>query len=56
MHPDDEKMPEQEVTEDLLALIAFFVGRLYGPRVAQRDYSKQARMQERGVLETDRDS
>lgn len=41
MHPDDEKTPEQEVTEELLALIAFFVDRLYGPRVAQRDYSKQ---------------
>ena len=30
LHPDDEKTPEQELTEDLLALIASFAGRLYG--------------------------
>lgn len=32
LHPDDEKTPEQEVTEDLLAIIASFAGRLYGLR------------------------
>jgi len=32
LHPDDEKTPEQELTEDLLALIASFAGRLYGLR------------------------
>jgi putative resolvase len=32
LDPDDEKTPEQELTEDLLALIASFAGRLYGLR------------------------
>jgi len=32
LHPDDEKTPEQELTEDLLALIASFAGRMYGLR------------------------
>jgi len=32
LHPDEEKTPEQELTEDLLALIASFAGRLYGLR------------------------
>src|ERR1700692_598976 len=30
--PGEEKTPEQELTEDLLALIASFSGRLYGMR------------------------
>ena len=32
LHPDEEKTPEQELTEDLLAIIASFAGRLYGVR------------------------
>jgi len=32
LHPDEEQTPEQEVTDDLLALIASFAGRLYGVR------------------------
>ena len=32
LHPDDEKTPEPELTEDLLAIIASFAGRLYGLR------------------------
>jgi putative resolvase len=32
LHPDEEKTAEQELTEDLLALIASFAGRLYGLR------------------------
>src|SRR5215471_16199169 len=32
LHSDDEKTPEQELVEDLLALIASFAGRLYGLR------------------------
>ena len=32
LHPDDEKTPEQELTDDLLAIIASFAGRLYGVR------------------------
>jgi putative resolvase len=32
LEPGEEKTPEQEVTEDLLALIASFSGRLYGLR------------------------
>ena len=32
LHPDDEKTPEQELVEDLLAIIASFAGRLYGLR------------------------
>ena len=32
LHPDDEKAPEQELVEDLLAMIASFAGRLYGVR------------------------
>ena len=32
LHPDDEKPPEQELTDDLLAIIASFAGRLYGLR------------------------
>ncbi len=32
LHPDEEHTPEQEVTDDLLALIASFAGRLYGVR------------------------
>jgi len=32
LHPDEEKTPEQELTADLLALIASFAGRLYGLR------------------------
>jgi putative resolvase len=32
LHPDDEQTPEQELTEDLLALIASFAGRMSGLR------------------------
>jgi len=32
LHPDDEKNPEQELRDDLLAIIASFAGRLYGLR------------------------
>lgn len=32
LHPDDEKTPEQELTQDLLALIASFAGRMSGLR------------------------
>jgi len=32
LQPGEEKTPEQEVTRDLLALIASFSGRLYGMR------------------------
>ena len=32
LHPDDDKTPEEELTQDLLALIASFAGRLYGLR------------------------
>jgi len=32
LHPDDAKTPEQELTEDLLALIASFAGRMSGLR------------------------
>lgn len=32
LDPDEEKTPEQELTDDLLAIIASFSGRLYGMR------------------------
>ena len=32
LHPDEEQTPEQELAEDLLAIIASFAGRLYGVR------------------------
>lgn len=32
LHPDREKTPEQELTEDLLTIITSFAGRLYGMR------------------------
>jgi putative resolvase len=32
LDPGEEKTPEQELTADLLALIASFSGRLYGMR------------------------
>src|SRR6266536_5730484 len=32
LEPGEEKMPEQELTDDLLALIASFSGQLYGMR------------------------
>src|SRR5215472_16975570 len=32
LHPDDEKTPAQELTDDLLAIIASFAGSLYGLR------------------------
>ena len=32
LDPDDEKTPEQELTDDVLALIASYAGRLYGLR------------------------
>jgi len=32
LEPGEEKTPEQELTHDLLALIALFSGRLYGMR------------------------
>ncbi len=32
LHPDEEQTPEQELTDDLLALIASFAARLYGVR------------------------
>jgi len=32
LSPDEDKTPEQELTEDLLAIIASFAGRLYGLR------------------------
>src|SRR5260370_40081461 len=30
LHPDEDNTPEEELTQDLLALIASFAGRLYG--------------------------
>jgi hypothetical protein len=30
LHPDEDNTTEEEVTQDLLALIASFAGRLYG--------------------------
>ncbi len=32
LHPDEDNTPEEELTQDLLALIASFAGRLYGLR------------------------
>jgi putative resolvase len=32
LHPDEDNAPEEEVTQDLLAIIAYFAGRLYGLR------------------------
>ncbi len=32
LYPDEEKTPEQELVDDLLAIIASFAGRLYGLR------------------------
>jgi predicted site-specific integrase-resolvase len=32
LEPGEDKTPEQELTDDLLALIASFSGRLYGMR------------------------
>jgi len=32
LHPDEDKTPDQELTEDLLAILASFAGRLYGVR------------------------
>ncbi len=32
LDPGEEKMAEQELTEDLLAIIASFAGKLYGMR------------------------
>src|SRR6266571_8548186 len=32
LHPDEDKTPPEELTEDLLAIIASFAGRLYGVR------------------------
>ena len=36
LEPGEEKTPEQELTADLLALIASFAGRLYGMRSHQQ--------------------
>jgi putative resolvase len=36
LHPDEDKTPEQELTEDLLAIIASFAGRLYGLRARKQ--------------------
>ena len=36
LSPDEEKTPEEELTEDLLAIIASFAGRLYGMRSRKR--------------------
>ena len=32
LHPDEEQTREEEFTQDLLAIIASFAGRLYGLR------------------------
>jgi len=32
LHPDEEKTPEKELTDDLIAIITSFSGRLYGMR------------------------
>jgi putative resolvase len=32
LHPDEDNTPEEELTQDLLAIIASFAGRLYGLR------------------------
>ena len=32
LHPDEDKTPDEELTHDLLAIIASFAGRLYGLR------------------------
>jgi putative resolvase len=32
LHPDEEKTPEEELRQDLLAIIASFAGRWYGLR------------------------
>ena len=36
LDPGEEKTPEQELTEDMLALLASFSGRLYGMRSHQQ--------------------
>lgn len=36
LFPDEDKTPEEELTEDLLAIIASFAGRLYGLRSRKR--------------------
>ena len=36
LFPDEDKTPEGELTEDLLAIIAAFAGRLYGLRSRKR--------------------
>jgi putative resolvase len=36
LHPTDDHTPEQELTRDLLAIIASFAGRLYGMRSRQQ--------------------
>ena len=45
LYPDDETTPEQELTADLLAIIASFAGRLYGLRSRKQQallaYAKQ---------------
>ncbi len=46
LHPDEDTTPEEELTQDLLALIASFAGRLYGLRSRRQkallDCAKQA--------------
>jgi putative resolvase len=34
--PEEDKTPEQEVTEDLLSIIASFAGELYGMRLQKQ--------------------
>jgi putative resolvase len=36
LHPAEESSPQQELVDDLLALVASFAGRLYGQRSTQR--------------------
>src|SRR5258706_3093457 len=48
LHPGEEQTPDQELTEDLLAIIASFAGRLYG----RRSHKQQALLKcARHVLE-----
>lgn len=32
LHPDDDQTPEEELVSDMIALVTFFAGQLYGRR------------------------
>jgi putative resolvase len=55
LFPDKDKTPEQELTEDLLAILTSFAGRLYGLRSRKKAALVQCAKQVIASAETEQE-